>query len=457
MQKRFIAGLMLALVTTAGQARASEEEVARLGADLTPRGAERAGNADGSIPPWDGSVLGLPPGLAWDGPGHAYPDPFADEQPLFSITAANVEEYAQRLSDGQLALFRTYPDSFRMDIYPTHRSFGYPEEAAARTRRNARHAELFNGDDGVNGFAGGVPFPIPRLGAEPIWNSRLNSPSQHQEGLGDDVAVYANGSRSLRRGQTIQKTLFSDPTLPLDADFKSISPYSAFVWFEVQEPVRDKGTITLILEPLDYSETPRTVWRYLPGSRRVRQAPNVGYDTPDGPGGILTIDDTLGFNGAMDRFEWHIVGRREIYVPFHSYRFDDPGLTEDQLLTVHHPNPDYMRYELRRVWVVEATLREGFRHIYGKRRFYVEEDGWNIAITENYDGRGELWRTVLLNSIYAYDVMGYEKRSQIFHDLRAGIYNATRLTNWTRPWNFSAEARPDDFFTAANLRRAGTR
>jgi hypothetical protein len=64
---------------------------------------------------------------------------------------------------------------------------------------------------------------------------------------------------------------------------------------------------------------------------------------------------------------------------------------------------------------------------------------------------------VLINSIYAFDVKGYEKRSQMFHDLRAGIYNATRLTNRTRAWNFSAEPRGADFYSTANLRKSGRR
>ena len=154
---------------------------------------------------------------------------------------------------------------------------------------------------------------------------------------------------------------------------------------------------------------------------------------------------------------WRIVGRQEMYVPFHNYRFDDPAITEEQLLLLGHANPDYMRWELRRVWIVEAKLREGFRHIYHKRRFYIEEDSWNMVMTENYDGRGELWKAVLINSLYAYDAEGYEKRQQMFHDLRAGIYNCTRLTNWTRPWNFSAPDPGADFFTVENRRKSGKR
>jgi len=452
-----IGGLGLALAALPALGKVSEEDAAKLGKSLTPTGAEMAGNADGSIPPWSGKIVGVPPGLEYDGPGTVYPDPYAADKPLFSITAQNVEQYAARLSEGQKALFRTYPKTFRMDVYPTHRDFGVTQDATERARYNAVNAELYNGDDGIQGYTGGTPFPLPTLGAHPIWNSRMNSPSYNQEGMGDDIVVYPDGNRSLRRGQTYMKVLFSNPEIPIGADFKSLSKYAAYIWFEVDEPVRDKGAITLILEPLDYTQTPRSVWRYLPGSRRIRQAPNVGYDTPDGPGGFLTIDDTLGFNGAMDRFEWKLAGRQEMYVPYHSYRFDDPALKQDQLLTVGHANPDYMRYELRRVWVVEATLRPGVRHIYGKRRFYVEEDGWHIVISENYDNRGELWKTVMINSLYLYDRKGYDIRSQMFHDLRAGVYNTTRMTNWTRPWNFSAPDPGADFYTVDNLRKSGKR
>lgn len=458
MRALWIGGLALLLAAPLAVAKVSEEEAARLERELNVRGAEVAGNADGSIPAWTGKWLGLPPGLTWKGPGQeAYPDPYAADKPLFSITADNMEQYAARLSDGQRALFRTYPGTFRIDVYPTHRDFDYTKEFKQRTLHNATHTELYNGNDGIAGYTGGVPFPIPKHGAEPIWNSRLHTTAFHQAGYYDDVAVFANGSRASRRSWIQQKVPFADPALPIGSDYRDFNKYQAFVWTEVEIPVRDKGMITLILEPLDYTQLPRTVWRYMPGARRIRQAPNVGYDTPDGPGGITTVDDTLGFNGAMDRFEWTIVGRQEMYVPFHSYRFDDPAVKQDQLLMIGHANPDYMRWELRRVWIVEANLREGFRHIYGKRRFYIEEDSWAIAITENYDGRGELWKTVLINSYYAYDVNGYEKRNQMFHDLRAGIYNTTRIINETRPWNYSAPDPGADFFTTANLRKAGKR
>jgi len=170
MRAFLIGGLTLALAAPLVSAKVSEEEAARLGTQLTPTGAEVAGNADGSIPAWSGKIIGVPPGLEFAGPATVYPDPYAREKPLFSITAQNVEQYGARLSAGQKALFQTYPKTFRMDVYPTHRDFGVTKDAAQRARHNATHTELYNGDDGVNGYTGGLPFPIPTMGAHPIWN-----------------------------------------------------------------------------------------------------------------------------------------------------------------------------------------------------------------------------------------------------------------------------------------------
>ena len=88
MRALWIGGLALLLAAPLAMAKVSEEEAARLERELNVRGAEVAGNADGSIPAWTGKWLGLPPGLTWKGPGQeAYPDPYAADKPLFSIDA----------------------------------------------------------------------------------------------------------------------------------------------------------------------------------------------------------------------------------------------------------------------------------------------------------------------------------------------------------------------------------
>jgi hypothetical protein len=452
-----ILGLMAQLLAVPLMAKVSEEEAAQLGKSLTDVGADPAANADGSIPAYAGTMLGLPAGLEYAGPGTPYPDPYEDDPVLHRVTAANSSQYQQFLSPGLQALFASYPDTFRVDVYPTHRDGRYSEKFVERLRYNAVHAELHNGEDGIRGFTGSVAFPIPKTGAEVIWNTRTSGPNHTLSGTYSDIAVFSNGSRSVRKSTLMSEYPYVNPANEVGMEEAELGVWAANVMTNVSQPVRDKGTITSIYEPYDYVTNAREAWRYLPGSRRVRRAPTVGYDTPDGPGGFITVDDTLGFNGAMDRFTWTLLGKQELYVPFHNYKFDEKGLDYDELLTPYHVNPDYIRYEKRRVWVVEANLKEGKRHIYGKRRFYVEEDSWNIVMTENYDGRGELWKVVLINSLYEYNTQGYVNRAMMFHELRAGGYITIRLVNDSKQMDYTAPAKGEAYYSPTSVRKLGRR
>jgi hypothetical protein len=452
-----LVGVCTALPATLLNAKVSEQEAQKLKKELTPMGAERAGNADGSIPAWTGSMRGLPEGLEYSGSGDVYPDPYGDDKLLFTITAANMDKYADKLSEGQKALLKKYPDTFKIPVYPTHRDGRFSQIVEDRTWFNALNTELVNGVDGLHNFTGGAPFPIPKQGAEVIMNGRVIHPHPAQDALLDDMAVYQNNSRSSRRQLILADYPYANPDNEVGKVDEDISVNAGLVFITVEGPPREKGKLTIVQEPLDAITYKRNAWIYLPGSRRVRRAPTVGYDTPDGPGGLVTIDDTLGFNGALDRFEWKLLGKQEIYVPFHNYKFDDPNVKYDELLPVSHANPDYMRYELRRVWVVEAELKPGARHVYGKRRFYVEEDSWQFVLTENYDGRGDLWRVGILNTLYDYYVKGYINRAEVFHDLQSAAYVAIRLVNETRPTRYDVEPLGADFYTPQNLRKLGRR
>ena len=438
-------------------AKVSEEEAAQLGTSLTEVGANPAANADGSIPAFTGSMRGLPEGLEYAGPGSPYPDPYASDPILFSISAANHADHEAFLSPGLKAMFEIYPETFRVDVYPTHRDGAYSEAFINKLKYNAVNAQLYNGEDGIKGFTGSVAFPIPKTGAEVLWNSRTSGPFHTLTGTYSDIAVFSNGARSVRKSTIMSEYPYANPENQVGLVEKDLGVWAANVMTNVHEPVRDKGTITSIYEPYDYVTHAREAWRYLPGSRRVRRAPTVGYDTPDGPGGFITVDDTLGFNGAMDRFSWTLLGKKELYVPFHNYSFDQQGLDYDELLTPYHVNPDYIRYEKRRVWVVEANLKEGKRHLYGKRRFYIEEDSWNIVMTENYDGRGELWKVVLINSLYEYNTQGYVNRAMMFHELRAGGYITIRLVNDSEQMNYMAPAKGQNYYSPTNVRKLGRR
>jgi hypothetical protein len=136
--------------------------------DLTPLGGERAGNTDGFIPAWSGGYTTPIPG---EQPGGRRGDPFKEEKPLFSISAGNAAEYADKLTDGTLALLKKYPESFRVDVYPSHRTAAAPQWVYDNTFKNATRAKL-NGDL-VEGAYGGIPFPLAKNGAEVMWNHIL--------------------------------------------------------------------------------------------------------------------------------------------------------------------------------------------------------------------------------------------------------------------------------------------
>jgi hypothetical protein len=458
--KNSVIALALSILSASAMAKMSAEDVARLGQDLNPIGGIKAGSEDGLLPEWTGSVVGLPDGVTWEGPGKPYPNPWPDEKPLFVITKDNMEQYQARLSPGQVALFETYPDTFQMPVYPGHRDFAFYPEFYAKVLYNAQNSELINDNEGIKGFVGGAAFPVPSTGPEAVWFTRSTGANETIEGEYSDIAVFPNGTQSTRRSRFLQESPYASRKNPNNADYEypNLGEFGGYIMTYVTQPARDKGLITAVFEPYDYSKNAREVWRYLPGSRRVRRAPTVGFDTPDGPGGLKTVDEVRGFNGSMERFEWKLLGREEIFVPYHNYQFDDPDLDYDELLTKFHANPDYMRYELRRVWVAEGTLREGERHIYGKRRVYVDEDTGFTAITENYDGRGELWKVVLTNNVYDYGSQVYVRRAQMYHDLRAGAYIAERLINDSAPMLYDVKPmRGPAYFSPSNIRKLGKR
>ena len=114
------------------------------------------------------------------------------------------------------------------------------------------------------------------------------------------------------------------------------------------------------------------------------------------------------------------VGKKEKLLPYNSFKAVD--LKEcpiEKMLTRNFPNPDCMRYELHRVWVVEATLKPQYRHIYKKRRFFWDEDGFVAGTTENYDAAGKLYRMIAPLQ-YPYPEGGAHFSSYIGYDVQTG-------------------------------------
>ncbi|SHL00913.1 DUF1329 domain-containing protein [Phytopseudomonas punonensis] len=443
--------LTLSLLATGVMAAVSADEAAKLGNTLTPIGAEKAGNADGSIPAWTG---GLPVNAGAVDSGGFLADPFPNEKPLFTITAQNVEQYKDKLTPGQYAMFKRYPETYRMPVYTTHRTATVPDNIIAATKQNATNAKLIQGGEGLENFQLANPFPIPKDGLEAIWNhiTRYRGASVRRHVV--QVTPQANGSFS----PVSLEEEFAFRAMMKDADTSKPSNILFYFKQRVTAPSRLAGNVLLVHETIDQVKEPRMAWLYNAGQRRVRRAPQVSYD---GPGtaadGLRTSDNLDMYNGSPDRYDWQLLGKKEIYIPYNSYRLDSPKLKYADIVKAGHLNPDLTRYELHRVWHVTATLKQGERHIYAKRDFYIDEDTWQASAIDHYDGRGTLWRVAEAHAQYYYDKQVPWYAVEVIHDLLSGRYLALGLKNEEKKaYEFDYPAKESDY-TPAALRQSGVR
>ncbi|MGP8035113.1 MAG: DUF1329 domain-containing protein [Steroidobacteraceae bacterium] len=432
----------------------SPEQAARLGAELTPLGGEKAGNADGSIPAWTGGIKSpAEAGFPNYHSGDHHPDPYADDKPLFTITAANLSQYAARLSDGQKALFKTYPD-YKMIVYPTRRSAASPEHVYEATKRNATSGRLVPDGNGITGALGGVPFPIPQSGVEIYWNhvTRWRGLAAALE-IGQ-APLTASGSYTLVNFKEEFYFQYYEPGMT-EAKMNNIL---LFFTQETTAPARLAGEILLVQETLDQAKENRRAWVYNPGQRRVRRAPNVAFDNPGTNADNLRTSDQFDmYNGSPQRYDWTIVGKREMYVPYNAYRLQSPKLKYSDILHKNHINQDLARYELHRVWVVDSKLKPGQSHLYSRRTLYVDEDSWQILAVDCYDARGQLYRVQEGHAMNYYDLPSLWTTLELVMDLSNGRYLALGLQNEEpKSYNFNVKRSPDDY-QPSMLERHGIR
>lgn len=445
--------LTISMVLSAGAlAKIPAEQAATLSSELTPLGATRAANADGSIPEWTGGITELPAGYTV---GAHHIDPYPTDKVQYTITASNLAEYKSLLTPGQIKLFETYPDTYKMNVYQTRRSASYPEHVYQAVKDNATRSELVEGGNGIKQAAVGIPFPVPATGLEAIWNHTLRYRGESVSRSGGQAAPTASGSYTY---VGLNETLLL-PYNVKGASAEELEKTNILFKFKqkVTEPARLAGTALLVHETMDQVKTPRQAWTYNTGQRRVRRAPNVAYDAPGtAADGLRTTDDFDMYNGAPNRYNWTLKGKQELLIPYNDYRLHSDKVKYADILQPGHINPDLVRYEKHRVWVVEANLKENTRHTYKKRVFYIDEDSWQVAVTDIYDNRDELYRVAVAHAINYYEVPTLWSTLDVYHDIQSRRYLAIGLDNETKMYDFSKKLNERDF-TPAALRREGRR
>lgn len=421
-----VSGLLILCLGSAAspaQAKVPPEKAAELDTErLTCMGAERAGSP-GGVAAYTGQWLGTWPGLSVK-EGYT-PGPYAGEKPLFTVTAANMASYAAQLTEGQKALLKMYPNSFRMNVYPSHRDLRFPDWACDTVKKNAVTAELVHDGLGITGTSGAIAFPFPQNGLEAIWNVILPYRPWNESAVVDNAIVKAGGTVIYGRQRFRTLNMGGDPNRR-GSNQDKVSAYFYSAWLS---PPRESGNVSVGSQPNDFEKDKTHAWAYSPGTRRTRRAPEIGFDHPVPPAGMHTVDDNYVFNGSPERYDWKLLGKKELLIPYHNFRINDPALKNAELLTPNTLNPDYLRYELHRVWVIEGTVKKGLRHLYGRRVLYADEDTWLAPWGDNYDMRGQLYRVSMIAFRYAPEAQAFHRGVSVYYDLNSKAYEATYLVN----------------------------
>jgi Protein of unknown function (DUF1329) len=446
--------LLLASTSTNLLAGVSQAEADKLGKSLTPFGSIKEANNYKTIPAWTGGITKMPEGF--EGNGFPHVDPFADDEIKFSIKGGNYEEYKKKLTPGQYKMFETYPDTFAINVYPTRRSHSMPDWIMENTRKNAVTAKLTKAGSGFSDAYGGIPFPILHGSSEEkalqaMWNHMTRWRGIFVIKSSTEASVQRSGAFTPITKQ--YEILFNFHTP--GGNFEDLNNILFYFLAFNKAPARLAGGALLVHETLDQLKEERQVWDYNKGQRRVRRAPNLAYDSPIASSdNTRTADDTDMYNGAPDRYNWEYVGLEERFIPYNNYRIDAAGVKYDDLVMKGHLNPDYIRWELHRVHVVRAKLKEGIRHIYKERVYYIDEDSWGIALVDQYDQYDQLWRVSTALTKNYYELPGTWAGVNVYHDLDAQRYSANGLSSEERrAVIFEDESPGSRHFKPASLRR----
>lgn len=439
--------LFSVLTASSVWAKVTQQEANRLGMDLTPMGAEKAGNASGSIPAWKGGITSPIPGF---NKGQFHPDPYAADRVMHVITGKNVNKYKEFLTPGQVALLQRHPE-YSINVYPSHRSAAYPQFVYDAVKKNAVTAELQPYGTGVSDTIMASPFPLPASGAEVLWNHTLRYRALSWEFTSSTLNTTESGDQGITTREYQYYFAYSEPgvTLP-EIDNKIF-----YLKRKTLSPAKLSGQMTLVHETLDQIRSPRMSWIYMPGQRRVRRTPDLSYDTADiDSNGIRTIDQVDMFNGAPNLYDWTLVGKQEKYIPYNAYKLHGGHLRISDIAKKDFINPNLVRYEPHRVWVVEATLRTGMNHIYTKRRYYFDEDTWQIVLAEEHNEDGKLVQVTEAHTVNYYEVPMVYSTLEVTYDLEEGRYFAEGLDNERSPINVDVKFERRDFSSSALRREA---
>lgn len=415
--------------------------------ELTPVGAEASGNKDGSIPAWNGGLDRAKLPAVSDSVG-GLSNPYADEQPLFTITSDNMAQYQPYLSAGHQALFKAY-SNYKMPVYPSHRSVSYPQAIYDATVKNESTAKIVGSDSLVDATLG-FPFRRPEHGAQVIWNHRVRYRGDSFSGMVTNFAQSASGSWRMTKSDVKVRFDYANLAEPGKAAGKNLLIY---YFAQAKFPPQAQGATVLAHDTIDVDHSQRKIWAAGGGYKKVLRIPPIGYDFPNpGTEGLLFVDMIDMYNGAFDRYDWRLIGKREMIIPYNAFAINDRRLSYDQILRENFLNPEFTRYEKHRVWVVDAVKRSGTSHHFRKRRFYIDEDSWGIVMVDGFNATNLLWKFQEGHTLPLYDIKAATTMPEVVYDLAEKRYFVSKLHHEEKPWEYNLPELKPGWFSPTKLK-----
>ena len=429
--------------------------------DLSWTGADRGANKDGSIPAWEGTDKPLA--------GYSYGKFRGDywshkgEKPLFTIDSSNVDKYADKLPPGEVAVLKAIA-GYQLPVYPTHRDCGYPASVEANTKASLSRSKIAaDGWSLQDAVLPSIPFPQPKSGIEAMWNFL-----GRYQGVGviwplgrTYVSPRPGGSEplDLRYVQT-----YYMPWGEKSSSSPAQSPLFQGLFYGYVKPAALEGQA--LIQRYYWGKDTESFY-YFPGQRRVRRLPSYAYDSPlIGFENQYPSDMVFMMIGNPDRFDWKIIGKKEMYVPYNAFgwtRFD-ANLKNSDWAGPKFVKPEYRRYELHRVLVVDGTVKKGARHNAPHKVFYLDEDSWLPAYGEDYDAQGKIWKVKEGTIIPMWDADSCQNTAGIYvNDLASGRYLVDGVVTGLGKdilylqTNNGDKTLKDDFYTPESLRAVSER
>ena len=363
--------------------------------------------------------------------GERLDHPFAADAPLFTVDRNSMKAHSALLSEGHKHLLRQHA-RYRMAVYPSRRSVSFPSVIEQASLANEMSARLVDADE-IAGVHMGVPFRRPKTGVEVIWNHRLRYRGQANDWVYNRGVRHESGDLEINQARWKFLAHYNRVTSTSQTARDDLI-YQALLLIE---PAEEYPQFQIVAhEALSPGVTRRKLWGNISPRSKTTLIPGDNDAL-----GIFSRKIRFGdmfdvFSGITDAYVYKLIGKREMIVPYNAFAFSvDVGLRPEDVLTPDHPNPDFARYEHHRVWVVEASLRQGKGHTFDRRVFYVDEDSWAILMVDCYTD-GELVRFQEGHLLPVYPTESVAYAPHVVYQFDIPRYFATRLPLGARPPRF---------------------